>query len=634
MADRTFIEEDLKTIKEEYNGLTKNHLFSLWVLTTFHYGGDTSESTLDDVYQRTYSLLEEGFPGDFGLDGYYYDEDQSSIYLYQCKWPDTSKKVASAADVDEIPKALTILDNLIENQSNLPDTWVSVITALKEVKNDNGKIFIRGVTSGRWSSKHLERLKLAVPSHLKELVEAELYDLKDLHTVIHARDDDLSGEKAIFKLFEDTTDSTLLVPSMGIEGIYDSAVALLSAKNIAEISKKYKNALFEKNVRLFLGSGNRNKDVLNQIITSDDTRRAFWYGHNGITILCDKFDFKPNNSKPVTIDIVNPQIVNGCQTVNTINIAFTKELEPDDVCDFPVLARIIKITNDAELRDSTAGSIAYATNNQSAVNDSDLRSNDPKQIELQLKLQKFDKKWFYERKRGEWKNLVKHKKAKYKEKNKDFRLIDKDLYQQSWRAYNGNPSAAISKKNLVWVRHHGKGNDLYDEVFGTHIRPCDVVLVCVLFNWFKPIFQVDNKNNSSYCVSIKKGLRNNLDKISRAKNLVVTHSIAMFGYIVSKAYENDVSKYDEEFIKIIINRLDRKGYVKKNWAQSGKKKNWKVLEDCINIIFTAWYTYLIALKDESLLVSLRRKDEEAFFELKKYIDDEIEGNYLELVTPK
>jgi AIPR protein len=630
MADRSYIESDLKQIGENYGSLSKNDLFPLWIVSLFHHGGDLSESTLDDIYQNTHSLLEEGGPGDNKLDGYYFDKNENTLYLYQTKWPDKPDKIASASDVEEVATALNILQSLSEEESEQPEPWQNVINAFKYVFKENGRIITRGVTSGRWGSKQHERLAKAIPSSLKDMVTTELYGLKDLDITIKEQSGDLKGEKVTVNLFDDTTDASLLVPNMGVAGMHESAVTLLSAKKLSEIAKKFKHSLFDRNVRLYLGSGSRNKDVFNQIITSDETRKSFWYGHNGITILCDNFKLIPNKEIPKTISIENPQVVNGCQTVNTLSIAFSpKGIEPDNACDFPILARIIKISGDSDLRDSASGLIAFATNNQTQVHDADLKSNDPKQKQLQEKLKKFDKKWFYERKRGEWKNLVGHKQAKFKTSKQDVRLIDKDLYQQSWRAFTGTPSAAISKKNDVWVRLHGQGNDLYDEIFGDHIRPCDVVLACSLFNWFKPVFKVDMASDSALCLDISKGLKKHLEKIRRSHNLVVTHSIAMFGYLVNKAY-GDYNKYNDQHIIKLINKLDRKNYVKNNWSG----ESWKPLKNSMKLIFNAWYIYCEKLGDESLLTSLRKKDEEALKELIELMEDNNDFEYIDLVTPK
>ena len=75
--------------------------------------------------------------------------------------------------------------------------------------------------------------------------------------------------------------------------------------------------LFEENIREYLGEGGTINKAIGDTLRSDSDRLNFLYYNNGITMIVKSA--KPGQLN-VSRDIVleNPQIVNGCQTVNTI----------------------------------------------------------------------------------------------------------------------------------------------------------------------------------------------------------------------------------------------------------------------------------------------------------------------------
>ena len=101
MTDRSFIKNTLDVVRESYD-LGDEHLFAMWVLGDFHYGDDFSETSLNDIYQRTYALLEEGDSGDSKVDGYFYDADATTIYIYQTKWPASAAKNSTLDEAMEV----------------------------------------------------------------------------------------------------------------------------------------------------------------------------------------------------------------------------------------------------------------------------------------------------------------------------------------------------------------------------------------------------------------------------------------------------------------------------------------------------------------------------------------------------
>ena len=299
---------------------------------------------------------------------------------------------------------------------------------------------LRSVTGGTWTKDYSEDVYAQVDSSVREMTRVEFYGASELRNEIEGREADLRNVRCELQLFSNTNDPCLEFPNSGTEGIGHSYVTLLSGFSLAELAADHSEKLFARNVRYFLGSkGKKANRQMRETLEDSAARRAFWYGHNGITILCDDCELLGDSVRPDSVTMTNPQIVNGCQTTTTIRECFGAPEKRENQEDFPVLGRIIQLSGTEEARAEAAEIIADRTNTQSAVNDADLRANDGVQRKLQERMRRYQDSWFYERKRGAWNNLPLSEKNKYKRRGKADRLLRRDEYQQAWRAYMGTP---------------------------------------------------------------------------------------------------------------------------------------------------------------------------------------------------
>lgn len=149
--------------------------------------------------------------------------------------------------------------------------------------------------------------------------------------------------------------------------------------------------LVARNIRYNLG-GRVGKDIRK---TYEAQPHDFWYVHNGITIVCD--DCLNGRSK-VTLE--NPSVVNGAQTLYAIS-GSSKKSSPAYVAT-RVVVRAAK-RGVAHEDDAWVQTVIRGVNTQNRVRTQDFRSNEPEQLELQNLFR--DRKVFYERKRGEWREV-------------------------------------------------------------------------------------------------------------------------------------------------------------------------------------------------------------------------------------
>lgn len=158
--------------------------------------------------------------------------------------------------------------------------------------------------------------------------------------------------------------------------------------------------LFDKNIREYLGlrgkRGKTNKEMLKTLL-DDIERNRFFYYNNGITIICE--DFKRDINNKGLLKMIQPQIVNGCQTVNTIceaiNIISQNGSESDVIKAFKhcsILLKIYKVNKNIDSEKEIYEKIVRYTNTQTSITSKDFVSKDDYFLTLQ---EDFLKRGFY-----------------------------------------------------------------------------------------------------------------------------------------------------------------------------------------------------------------------------------------------
>ena len=151
-------------------------------------------------------------------------------------------------------------------------------------------------------------------------------------------------------------------------GGWEAFVISISGATLFDLYDTHSNALFSANLRDFLGARQATRNVNNTIKTTvESSSDLFFIFNNGITIVCNKADYK---SETLTIDGIS--IVNGAQTTGAIHAAGREHAK-----NASVVARVIVVDDDAMIP-----RIVAANNTQNAIVAWDRRSNDAVQIRL------------------------------------------------------------------------------------------------------------------------------------------------------------------------------------------------------------------------------------------------------------
>jgi hypothetical protein len=174
-------------------------------------------------------------------------------------------------------------------------------------------------------------------------------------------------------------------------------VGRVSVQEIHRLFNDHGDKLLERNIRRYLGlHTNRVNTAIHKTLCDSQRSDKFYFYNNGITVVCDKFDYNAFQKSDYKVQLKNMQVINGGQTCKTIQETLNSFL-PGMVGESAyVMVRIYQL---AETHKDFVQDITYATNSQNPVDLRDLRSNDD--IQRQLEIGIADLGYTYKRQREE-----------------------------------------------------------------------------------------------------------------------------------------------------------------------------------------------------------------------------------------
>jgi hypothetical protein len=161
-------------------------------------------------------------------------------------------------------------------------------------------------------------------------------------------------------------------------------VGKVPVSEFARLMGRYGDRLLDRNIRRYLGAANPVNKEIADTLRSPDKRSNFYFYNNGVTLVCDRFDYNALQTEHHKVQVEGLQIINGAQTSRTIQAALADL--PDAAIGFDqvyVLVRLYQMRASDPLFVQT---ITCAVNSQSPVDLRDLRSNDEQQKALELSM--------------------------------------------------------------------------------------------------------------------------------------------------------------------------------------------------------------------------------------------------------
>jgi hypothetical protein len=417
---------------EARHGVGAGKAFTLWFATEIL---DIDESAALEA------VSVEG-ANDKGIDLFYVDDETENVLVAQGKYSAGLKYRAKEGDVAILQNCLNWLANpealAREGRVELAEAASDYVKGLK----DGYSVELAYVYAGP-KSVNIDKTIAVYNQNDDNLSRRRTMRHYDVGLLQDLWEEIQGGRRRIAKqrlTFEDGHET---------QGPFGKAfVATVPSSEIVRLYLDHRDRLFDRNVRLFLGTrkGSVNAGMA-LTLKSDQERPYFWAYNNGLTIICD--DFRVRGKK---IELQNFSIVNGCQT--TVCLAENSGASAD----VGVLVRCIAAT--AGIVDNV---IRY-TNSQNPIRTWDIASQDKTQRRLKNEFDKLKKPHLYLTRRGD------HPRVDRKRYGDGGRLrqIRIDTAGQYMAAFRGDPVLAYKHKAFIFSRHH-------DEVFPADVRVEEVL---------------------------------------------------------------------------------------------------------------------------------------------------------------
>ena len=176
-------------------------------------------------------------------------------------------------------------------------------------------------------------------------------------------------------------------------------IALINLSNyyrfIVDETNNLRYSIFESNVRDYQGKNSVNSSIA-ETLSERESEADFWWLNNGVTIIAEELRLITTKS----LEIKNPEVVNGLQTSREIYNYYSHDLEYLNNEKRNVLVRII-----CPKEENSRDKVIFATNNQTNIPKYSLRVTD--KIHFQIEGYFKTKGLYYDRRKNYYKNRMK-----------------------------------------------------------------------------------------------------------------------------------------------------------------------------------------------------------------------------------
>jgi hypothetical protein len=347
---RAQIKEDLELLKEKLAWdpqiYKDEYAFNYWVLSNIYSLDEEECSTNITEYN------------DKGIDCFVHYEEDKELYIIQNKYYSENTPLSSKEVSDFITRPLSKLEE--GNYKRSPELQ----GIYSKVKDDSEyKVFLHFYVTNNQDHEDIQSI---LRNFKYEKSFANIFFLDDIKEKYFGKS--FSKNQKLKTTLQVKNKATYLAIRPKEYKLPNMSEAYYVMAKIIDVYKLWKDAeeknypLFEENIREYLGgTSGINKGIINTL-NDPNQRGNFFYYNNGITIICDnaKADSK-------IVEISNPQIVNGCQTVNSIAEVLKKEtLFSTDFDGVYVMVKILVLENK---NNTFYRDIVKFTNSQNSINE-------------------------------------------------------------------------------------------------------------------------------------------------------------------------------------------------------------------------------------------------------------------------
>lgn len=510
-------------IKSNMSSVEKGQEFLIWVLNTMFGKIDTE---IDDDFDNGDVIILDG-KDDGGIDACFIENNE--LYIIQTKY-NSSHTLESTPYFIEQMKKLFIQNEGVSARTN------EIIQRVIDKKILNVNLFY--VTNG------IESLN----SNVTDFDDCNFninYQALGIKNIVNFLDERYAPIPHQIK-----KDFKILVEKYFVNRESNTIVAEVSLKEIAKLVWNGKDYLYHSNIRNHLGRNKVNKSIESTL----KKPKNFWFYNNGITVVCDNFEYNnehfKNGAAKVTIN--TPQIVNGCQTTKTIfNYMYPKNKRRSDYDnqEGTILVKIIKDTNNKRRE------ITRYTNSQTAVSGKDFYALEEYQHKLKKRFSELGYNYEIQTKAytdKEYKGNTKYDylfDQTFTKRNVGSNTVSKKMgnkinVNDSTQAYVagflGRPAKAKIKSN------YAPGTKLYEKIYNDDYSPEDAryfLFPFAIMYYYKKVKNKNSDKGKNYSLFFCNVYFKVLLQIFKEKKLISNDAINFI--------ENNTINKQKEIIEII-----------------------------------------------------------------------------------
>lgn len=398
------------------------------------------------------------------FDAYGYDDADSSIVLLISDFQNTVEKTTlTNTRIDELHNKMRyfIEEAYHGNIRRYCDDSDPVIDIAKEFKK---RIGINTLNTEVLKFKFFIITNSVLSTQVKSLIKENLLDrpvelnLWTLERFFQAKLSNTFESIQINCMDYGVSGIQCLKANLGESNAYDSYMAIVPGKFLADLYLKHGSRLLEGNVRAFLSVRGKVNKKIRETIIGKHPENFFTY-NNGISVVAHSIVLSPDKSKIISFN--DFQIINGGQTTASLASALVKKeagAENFEKIYVPMKLTVLNVDNDMTEEEEAHSNeiiqqISKSANCQNPVSDADFFSNDPFHVIMEtLSLKHMAPPvngsphqtiWYYERSKGRWEQeqmkMTDGQRAKYQARSPKHQVVKKEKLAKCLNAVYMNP---------------------------------------------------------------------------------------------------------------------------------------------------------------------------------------------------
>lgn len=290
---------------------------------------------------------------DYGVDAIYYHAQTETLYLVQSKL-----KAAEQFSQEEALAYCQGIRKLIKQDftgfnKNVENRAIEIEDALDNCSHIKLVVAHTGTGISKHAKQAIDEL-LTDKDHGEDRLDQKVLDYDSAHII-----DDLRSAKAYVKVDTDLwVEKCLAVSEPKI-----TYFGLVQLHELVNLHNKYGKALYERNIRTFLGHKTEVNSSIQKTLTEKPNQ--FMYLNNGVTALCQ--EIHPKGSKAAQggkkrLKLRGFSVINGAQTIAS-SARFLTDNKGKDIAGARVFLTLIKTDADGDF----GKSVTRARNHQNPV---------------------------------------------------------------------------------------------------------------------------------------------------------------------------------------------------------------------------------------------------------------------------